>query len=90
MSGSNPSSGARSWWLGQICDAVLLLDGVATQRPGAAIQITASVAGTVTLTLNTGSTIVVNPLVGDNLYPYQVVKAAAGTATITAYYNLFA
>lgn len=83
-------SGTRSWWLGQICDAVQLSEDTITQRPGAAIQITATVAGSVTLTLNTGSTIVVNPQVGDNIYPYQVTKATVGTATITAYYNLFA
>lgn len=82
-------SGARTWWLGQICDALLLSDGVVTQRPGAAIQISATVAGTVTLTLLNGVTIVVNPQVGDNLYPYQVVMATAGTATVSAYYNLF-
>jgi hypothetical protein len=86
MSGTG---GARSWYLGQVCDAALLANGVPTQRPGAAIQITASVAGTVILTLVSGATIVVNPPVGDSIYPYQVVMAAAGTATVTAYYNLF-
>lgn len=89
MSGTFPASGQRSWWQGQVCAAVLLADGVVTQQPGAAIQITASVAGTVTLTLAAdGSTIVVNPAVGDSIYPYQVTKAVAGTATVTAYYNL--
>ena len=83
------TSAARSWYLGQVCDAALLADGVQTQRPGAAIQITASVTGTVTLTLLSGATIVVNPPVGDSVYPYQVIMAKAGTATITAYYNLF-
>lgn len=83
-------SGARSWWLGQICDAVALSDDIDVQRPGAAIQITASVAGTVTLILLSGVSVVVNPQVGDNLYPYQVIRATAGTATVTAYYNLFA
>lgn len=83
-------SGARSWWLGQIMDAVALTEATETQRPGAAIQISASGAGTVTLTLLSGATIVVNPQVGDNLYPYQVVKATVGTATIDAYYNLIA
>lgn len=83
-------SGARSWWLGQIMDAQLLTEATDTQRPGAAIQITASVAGTVTLTLLSGNTIVVNPQVGDNLYPYQVTRATVGTATVSAYYNLFA
>lgn len=84
------SGGARTWWPGQIAGALLLTENTVTQRPGAAIQITASVAGSVTLTLNDGTTIVVNPQVGDNIYPYQVLKATVGTATITAYYNLFA
>lgn len=56
---------------------------------GRSIMITASVAGTVTLTLFDGSTIVVNPAVGDNIYPFAVRKATKGTATITAYYNLY-
>lgn len=90
MSGTNPLTGARSWWLGQICDALQLTENTATQQPGAAIQISASGAGTVTLTLNSGNTIVVNVAVGDNIYPYQVIKATVGTATITSYYNLFA
>ena len=76
-------------YLGQVWDSEQLSDGVTTQRPGAAIQISASVAGTVTLTLLSGSTIVVNVGVGDSIYPYQVTQAKAGTATVTAYYNLF-
>ena len=83
-------SGARSWWFGQICDAAPLVDGVTTQRPGAAVMISASVAGTVTLTLLDGATIVVNPTVGDSIYPFQVVQATAGTAVVSAVYNLFA
>lgn len=80
----------RTNWPGQICDCLQLSNDTLTQQPGAAIQITASVAGTVTLLLWHGRTIVVNPQVGDNIYPYQVVKATSGTATISAYYNLFA
>ena len=53
-----------------------------------AILITASVIGTVTLTLSGGSTVVVNPQVGDNIYPFAVTKYVTGTATITAVYNL--
>lgn len=86
MSGTG---GARSWYLGQVCDAVPLTNGVETQQVGAAIMITASVTGTVTLELMSGKSIVVNPAVGDNFYPFQVTKATAGTATVTAYYNLF-
>lgn len=83
-------SGARSWWLGQICDAVELTDGVETQRPGAAIQITVAGAGTVILTLLSGAEIPVSLQVGDTLYPYQVIKATADTATGAVYFNLFA
>lgn len=62
-------SGARSWWLGQVCDCQQLTENTVTQRPGAAI--------------------VVNVTAGDSIYPFQVVKATVGTATISAYYNLF-
>lgn len=89
MSGSRPNPNARSWFAGQICDAERLTENVQAQRPGAAIQITASTAGTVTLTLNSGNTIVVTLSVGDNIYPYQVLRATVGTAVVTAYYNLF-
>lgn len=88
MSGGGFVPGQPNPYPGQIWDAVALSDGVATQRPGAAIQISASVAGTVTLTLASGHTIVVNVAVGDSIYPYQVTKATAVTATAT-YYNLF-
>lgn len=55
-----------------------------------AIQITASASGSVTLTLLSTQTIVVNPAVGDNIYPYAVTKAVAGTAVVVSYYNLIA
>lgn len=58
--------------------------------PGHAIMITASVAGTVTLTFDNGLTIVVNPAVGDNIYPFAVQFFVAGSATVTAAYNLYA
>lgn len=83
-----PNRVPRTVWNGQIVDAVPLSSGVATQQPGAAIQITASVAGEVTLELYSGNEIIVTVAVGDNIYPYQVVKATVGTATITRYYNL--
>ena len=89
MSASLSMSGMRTWWAGQIADVEQLTEDTPTQRPGAAIQITASVGGTVTLTLLSGNTIIVNQQVGDNLYPYQVLRATVGTATISAYYNLF-
>lgn len=74
---------------GQVRDALLLTDGVQVQRPGAAIQITASVAGEVTLKLWGENDIIVTVSVGDSIYPYQVVMATSLTATITRYYNLF-
>lgn len=83
-------SGARSWWAGQICDCVKLTENTTTQQPGAAIQISATGAGTVILTLLSGATITVNVQVGDSIYPYQVTKATAGTATGLTYYNLIA
>lgn len=55
---------------------------------GIGIQITASGAGTVTLTLLDGSTIPVTVPTGVTVLPYMVTKATVGTATITSYYNL--
>lgn len=74
---------------GQVWDCELLTDSVPAKRVGAAIQISATGAGTVTLTLASGNTIVVNVNAGDSIYPYQVQMAAAGTATVSAYYNLY-
>lgn len=76
-------------YLGQVNDAVLLVDGVATQRVGAAIQITADDAGEVTLTLYSGAEVIITVGIGDSIYPYQVSKYTSGTATITRAYNLF-
>lgn len=85
-----PTPVPRTIFPGQICDCLELSDGVRTQRPGAAIQISATGAGTVTLELwNGGNEIIVNVAVGDSIYPYQVVKATAGTAVISKYYNLY-
>lgn len=48
-----------------------------------------SVAGTVTLTLEGGTTIIIEPPAGvDSIYPFAVTKAVAGTATVTRMYNL--
>lgn len=71
-----------------IRSAALLTEDTSTTAPGKAIQISATVAGTVTLTLFDGSLIIVNVVVGDNIYPYSVSKATVGTATISNYYNL--
>lgn len=79
----------RSVFLGQICDCLLLAEGVLTQRPGAAIQISVSNPGDVTLVLWSGASIVVNLSVGDSIYPYQVVSYTPGSATVSAAYNLF-
>lgn len=81
-------SGTHSLFAGQVWDNLLLTDNVSA-RCGAAVQITASVAGTVTLTLWSGNTIVVTVGVGDSIYGYQCTKFAAGTATVTRCYNLF-
>ncbi len=68
--------------------AVALTENTAVGAPGRAIMITASTAGTVTLTFADGSIIVVNPVIGDNIYPFAIVKATVGTAVVTNYYNL--
>lgn len=76
---------------GPITDAFSFADNTATAA-GTDIQITVSTSGTVTLTLLSGRTIVVNPIAAtpaqDNIYPYSVTKAVAGTAVVTSYYNL--
>lgn len=71
-----------------IQSAVALTENTAVATPGRAIMITVSTLGTVTLTLQDGSIIVVNPVVGDNIYPFAVIKATVGTAVVTGYYNL--
>ena len=77
------------WLVGlPIIGAAAMTSGTAITNPGRAIMITASVAGTASLTLANGSTIVVNPAVGDNIYPFSVMTATDGTATVTHYYNL--
>lgn len=56
--------------------------------PGRAIQIRASGAGTVTLLLAGGTSVVVDVVIGTNIFPYAVTTATVGTATITSYTNL--
>lgn len=54
-----------------------------------AFAIRVSVAGTVTLTLAGGATIIIEPAASvDLIYPYAVTKATATTATITRMYNV--
>ena len=79
----------RTVWQGQISGCLLLSNATPTQRPGAAIQITVTSSGTITLTLWSGDTIVVNPQVGDSIYPYQVVRYDTGTADGVVCYNLY-
>lgn len=79
----------RSLYPGQVWDALAMVENTASARVGSAIQITASVAGTVTLLLQSGNPIIVTVPVGDSIYPYQVTKATVGTATVTRYYQLF-
>lgn len=79
----------RSVAPGQICDAVLLANGVDTQQPGAAIQVTVTGTGTVILTLWSGFQLTINPQVGDSIYPYQVKRYTVGTASGVTCYNLF-
>ncbi len=71
-----------------IIGAAAMTSGTAITTPGRAIQISVTGAGTVTLTLTNGSTVVVNPVVGDNIYPYSVKMATDGTATGATYTNL--
>lgn len=74
---------------GSYSGAVLLTeDTPSASGAGIAIQIVASVAGTVTLTLLDGSTVIVSVPTGTTIYPYMVTRATKGTATITSYYNL--
>lgn len=74
---------------GPVLRFVPLTENTATTSFGRGIQISASAAGTVTLLSADGaSSIVVNVSAGDNIYPYSVSKATAGTAIISAYTNL--
>jgi hypothetical protein len=52
------------------------------------ISLTAS-TGTVNLTLTDGSQIVVNPALGDNIYPFGVISWSAGSATPSSVYSLY-
>ena len=80
---------SKSLWRGTIYDAQLLTNNVETTRVGAAIQISASGAGTVLLKLQSGFVITVNVAVGDSIYPYQVRSCTSGTAVVTAAYKLY-
>lgn len=59
--------------------------------PGVAIQLTASVAGEVVLTLQNGGTMICTLAVGDNIYPYAITTyASAGlTASLTRAYIIY-
>jgi hypothetical protein len=70
-----------------IRNAATVADNTAVDA-GYGFFICASVAGTVTLTLEGGNTIVITPAVGDNIYPFAVTKSVTGTATVTRAYNI--
>lgn len=70
-----------------VYDAWALTSNV-TAPEGDAILISATSASLVTLTLASGNTIVVNPGVGDSIYPFRVTKAVTSGGSISAYYNL--
>jgi hypothetical protein len=59
-----------------------------TVAAGRSIQISASVAGSATLTLSGGTSLIVNFQVGDNIYPYAVTKIVLIAGTISHTYNL--
>lgn len=73
------------WAMGEPIQAFLGITAGTTyqnNQAGRSIQIsttTASVA--VTLTTVNGSTVAVNPAVGDNIYPYAVVLAVPASST---------
>ena len=55
---------------------------------GAGLFVTATVAANLTLTLQDGSTMLVNPAVGDTIYPFAVTKALVNSGTVTQMYTL--
>lgn len=83
-----PSPGIRTN-SGAVQNAYTVASATAS-TPGVACQIIVSGSGTVTLTLQGGTTMTVNPLTGqDNIYPFAVTQWATGTATVTTFWNLF-
>lgn len=70
-----------------IRNSTAITDNV-TVDAGYGYFVTTSVSGTITLTLEGGGTIIITPVVGDNIYPFAVTKSVAGTATVTRAYNL--
>lgn len=71
-----------------IRSAAAVADNTVMTLIGYGFFITASVTGTVTLTLDSGDTIIITPAVGDNIYPFAVSKMVAGTAVVTRAYNI--
>lgn len=83
-----PKQIAQSW-PNQYEDAVLLTSGVVCPRgAGSGLLITATVTGTVNLTLLGGAVIPVNYPLGSTVYPFQVTLAVVSSGTITSMYNL--
>lgn len=59
-----------------------------TVIPGVSIDVTATTAGTITLTMADGSTLVHTIQIGSTILPLAVTQWVAGTAVVTAFYNL--
>lgn len=68
--------------------ATAMTSAAAAIATGFGFFICASVSGTVTVTLESGDTIVITPAVGDNIYPFSAKTFTTGTATVTRAYNL--
>lgn len=75
-------------WPGQYFGSVALADGTEAQGAGSGLLITATTGGIVNLTLLDDTVIPLTVPVGSSIWPLQVKKAIANTATVTSYYNL--
>ena len=60
----------------------------ATQAPGRSVLLNASTAGDVSVVMLDGSTLLLELVLGDNIYPFAITKATTVTAVIRRYYNL--
>lgn len=78
------------WALGEPIQSFLGFAANTTTAPGRSIQISASTSSVaITLTTVDTSTVVVNPAVGDNIYPYAITKALpAGSTSSFTFTNL--
>lgn len=73
------------WAMGEPIQHFMALTAAVVYQPnqaGRSIQISTTTASvTVTLTTVDTTTIVVNPAVGDNIYPYAVITAVPASST---------